>query len=291
MLRPSGSAPMTTTSAPACRSARGAAALAAPCAQSTTTFSPSSRFGQAGQEAGDVPVGGVRERRGPGPRPAPVGRCQASPQAALDGVLDVVGELVPALGEELDAVVRHGVVGRREHDAEVGVRVGDEGGDAGRGDHAGVVDVDARAREARDDGGGEELARRAGVTADDRSGPVPRELADLAEHVRGGHGEVERQLGGDLPVRHPPDAVGAEEPPHNSSWVCASGRGRGRPPYEDPPIRRYLPDATPRVPVAPAARQGHHPFGHTRPAPGDGRSGAGRVTTGGADAGGQRSLC
>ena len=45
MLRPSGSAPITITSAPAARSAAGETTLAAPLAQSTTTFSPSSRCG------------------------------------------------------------------------------------------------------------------------------------------------------------------------------------------------------------------------------------------------------
>ena len=80
--------------------------------------------------------------------------------AALDRVLDVVGQLVAALGEELDPVVRHGVVRRREHDAEVGAGVGDQPGDGRRRQHAGVVDVDPGAGQAGDDGRGRGTPQR-----------------------------------------------------------------------------------------------------------------------------------
>ena len=73
-------------------------------------------------------------------------------------VLDLVGELRAAAGEELDAVVRRRVVRGGDHHAEVGVEVGhQEGGGRGR-DDAGVVDVDAGAGEPGRDGGGDELA-------------------------------------------------------------------------------------------------------------------------------------
>src|SRR5579875_3878974 len=65
-------------------------------------------------EASDGPRPGFAESRG-------------------DGVLDLVGELVPPSGEKFDAVVRHRVVTRRQHDAEVGVeRSGEIGNRWGR---------------------------------------------------------------------------------------------------------------------------------------------------------------
>ena len=64
-------------------------------------------------------------------------------QLRLDGVLDVVGELLAAAGEELDAVVRGRVVGGGDHHAEVGVEVRHEVRRGRGGQHAGVVDVDA----------------------------------------------------------------------------------------------------------------------------------------------------
>ena len=82
--------------------------------------------------------------------------------------------------------------------------------------------VDAGAGQPGDDGGGEELARRAGVAADDREGPVPREGTRLAEDVRGRDRQVERQLGGEVAVGEAADAVGAEESSHE---VCRSSAG------------------------------------------------------------------
>ena len=84
-------------------------------------------------------------------------------QLLLDGVLDVVGQLLAAAGEELDPVVRRGVVGGGDHHAEVGVEVGHQVGGRRGGEHAGVVDVDAGAGEPGLHGGGEELATGAGV--------------------------------------------------------------------------------------------------------------------------------
>src|SRR3954447_359192 len=110
MLSPFGSPPMTTTSAPASRSAWGAATLAAPCAQSTPTLRPARRVGGVGRGGGAGTSGGAAGGRA-GPAAADAGARRPQPRLAhpaLDRVLDLVGELVPALGEELDAVVRHG---------------------------------------------------------------------------------------------------------------------------------------------------------------------------------------
>ena len=144
MFSPSGSAPITTMSAPAARKTSGEQPLAAPWAQSRTTFRPSRRYGQGLQQVHDVAVLGVGEALDPsdvcagGPQPRPG-------HFLLDRVLDLVGQLVAAAGEELDAVVRGRVVRGGDHDAEVCVQVPHQVGSGGRGQHAGVVDVDAGA--------------------------------------------------------------------------------------------------------------------------------------------------
>ena len=86
---------------------------------------PVEPVGQGREQARHVPVGGVGE----GADPADAGAGRPLPllaEALLDVVLDLVGQLVAALGEELDPVVGHRVVGRREHDAEVRAGVGDQ---------------------------------------------------------------------------------------------------------------------------------------------------------------------
>ena len=121
--------------------------LAAPCAPSMTTRSPSRWLGSTRSRCAMYRVWPSRivTTR---PTSAPIGRVHRSPIAGLDAVLDLVGQLVPAAGEELDAVVGHRVVRRREHDAEVGAGVGGEVGDGRRRQHAHVVDVDTRPRPA-----------------------------------------------------------------------------------------------------------------------------------------------
>ena len=112
---------MTTTSAPASRSAaradlaRGAVRAVDDDAQPVEAVRRSCRAGAATYWS---PASG--EPRGRGRRRAPSGRSQASPRRRSIGVLDLVGELVPAAGEELDPVVGHRVVRGGEHDAEVG---------------------------------------------------------------------------------------------------------------------------------------------------------------------------
>ena len=122
MLRPSGSAPITTTSAPAARSAIGAASLAAPLAQSTTTFSPVERAVEGARPGGRrTPRPGAR-RGAPGRPRRRSGASHVAAQELLDLRLDGVVELEAAAGEELDAVVGHRVVRGADHHAEVGVR-------------------------------------------------------------------------------------------------------------------------------------------------------------------------
>ena len=89
----------------------------------------------------------------------------------LDGVLDVVGQLLAAAGEELDAVVRRRVVRGGDHHAEVGVEVCHQVGGGRGGQHAGVVDVDPGAGQPGFHGGGDEFAAGARVAGHHGAGP------------------------------------------------------------------------------------------------------------------------
>ena len=125
----------------------------------------------------------------------------------LDGVFDVVRELLAAAGEELDAVVRRRVVGRGDHHAEVGVQVGHQVGRGRRGQDAGVVDVDAGAGEPRLDGCGDELAAGARVTGHHGARPAAVGVAVVAEHDGGRLGQLHRQLRRQQAVSQAPDTI------------------------------------------------------------------------------------
>ncbi len=139
----------------------------------------------------------------------------------LDAVLQLVGELVPAAGEELDAVVGHGVVAGGEHHAEVGAERAGQIRHGGRRQHAHPQDVDARAGEARDDGGLQKLPRRARIAPDDRLRPVALERAHLGQYVCRRDGEAERQLRRQIRVGDTAHAVRAEESSHCGASECA----------------------------------------------------------------------
>jgi len=162
---------------------------------------------------GPLPEAGVREDAADVGPHGPVPRLV---EPVLDGEFDVVLEFEAAAGEELDAVVGHRVVGGRDHDAEVGGPLLGQVGDRRRRLHTEVRHLDARAGESRGDRGGEELPRGPGVPADDGAGPVPLEGAGRAQDMSGGHPEVQRQLGGHVPVGQATHAVGAEQSTHPS---------------------------------------------------------------------------
>ena len=85
----------------------------------------------------------------------------------LDAVLGGVVELVPAGAEDLDAVVGHRVVRRRDHHAEVGVVCVGQVGHRGGRQHPDPQRVDALAGQPGDDRGFEHLAAGPRVAADD----------------------------------------------------------------------------------------------------------------------------
>ena len=94
-------------------------------------------------DAADIGAGGLQ--LGPG-------------KGGLDALLDLVGELDTAAREDLDAVVGGGVVGCRDHHAEVGVDVGDQVGRSRSRQHARFEHVHAGGGQSCAHRGGEELA-------------------------------------------------------------------------------------------------------------------------------------
>jgi len=98
---------------------------------------------QAAKQVGDVPSGPFLEWSHPTHGRAG-GSIPGLVQPSLDRVLELVGQLVATPREELDAVVGHRVVRGRQHDTQVGAAVGDQEGDGGSRQHAGIQDIDPR---------------------------------------------------------------------------------------------------------------------------------------------------
>ena len=176
---------------------------------------------QRREEVDDVAVFGIRESADAADTGA--GRLELRRrECRLDALLDHVGELDTAAGEDLDAVVGRRVVGCRDHHAEVGVDVGDQvRGRRGR-QHAGVEDVDAGRRETRRDRGREELARHAGVAGDHGGQALAGGLAGLggtalAQDDGGRLGQGQCEVGGEGAVGQPSHPVRAEERHRNGS--------------------------------------------------------------------------
>ena len=98
----------------------------------------------------------------------------------LDAVLDLVGQLEPVVGEELDAVVLVGIVARRDHHARIAAHVRGEKGH-GRCRHRSDLDhVDAHGADPRSQGVLEHVARESRVLPD--QDPVLSPAA-AAKHV------------------------------------------------------------------------------------------------------------
>ena len=137
-------------------------------------------------------------------------------ETLLDLALELVVELEPAAGQELDAVVRHRIVARRDHDAHVGCQQGGQVRRAGGGHHAKTVHVDTCRREASDHGRLEELTRGARITTHHRGGTSIGERPDLTEDVGGRHRQVDGNLGRQIAIGDPANTVGAEDPTHRT---------------------------------------------------------------------------
>ncbi len=125
-------------------------------------------------------------------------------QFGLDATFDVVGQLHPAAGEELDPVVGPGIVRRRHDGTDPPATLGFEGNLRGRR-NAEADDVEAFEGESVAQRTIEDVGGLAGVTADHDAGDV----ADT-EHPSRGTAEPGRELGGQFGEGDTSDAVGAE---------------------------------------------------------------------------------
>ncbi len=161
------------------------------------------------------------------------------PDHRLDDCFDVIGQLMTAPGEQLDAVVGHGVVTGREHHAQVGTGLAGEEGQARRRDHPTADHVCAGTGQSGDHGRLEHLPAGPRVTADQSHRSVP--AARQGKHLGCSNGDGQRDLGRQITVGQATNAVGAEEPTHplvTSAWSTAApcGPSSGRTSYVPWPV-------------------------------------------------------
>ena len=227
----------------------GATSEAAPFAQSTTTCEPvqpvrhgrrpdaarSARRRRAGRAPGRC------RRRSGGARRPPVRR-----DGRLDPHLDLVGQLVPAGGEELDPVVRHRVVRGGEHHAEVGLGLAGQVRHRRGGQHADPQHVRRRRWSAR---------------------PPPPPPA--SRRWPGGPGRPPRAAGGRDPVSARVCAAATATASASSGVRSVFARPRtpsvpnSRPMRGQPPESAPMDAAESRERPAPPRRGADRPFGQT----------------------------
>ena len=140
----------------------------------------------------------------------------------LDLVLNRIGELVATVSEELDAVVLHRIMRRRNHDTQVhSVLGGCQMRDGRRGNNTNTRHIHASARQTRRKSMVKELARNTRITTNDRpwlrtvrSRP-PTELAGSCL------AKLQREFRCNVNVRQSSHAIRAEHPGHSFSvqWV------------------------------------------------------------------------
>ncbi len=134
----------------------------------------------------------------------------------FDAVLGGVVELVAARAEDLDAVVGHRVVRRRDHHAELGVVGVGQIGDGGRRQHADPQRVDALAGQPGDDRGLQHLAAGPRVAAD--HGDPAAGLRGVSESTSGRRAQRQRQLSGQIAIGDSAHPVGAEQSTHRTNF-------------------------------------------------------------------------
>ena len=145
--------------------------------------------------------------------PAPVGpAARTLVDELFDAVLGGVVELVAARPEDLDAVIGHRVVRRRDHHAEVGVVGAGQVCHSRRGQDTDAQCVDAFTGYAGDHRGLEHLAAGPRVAA--HHGDAPRMTTDAAQPARRRRTQSERQLGGQILIGDSAHPVGAEQSSH-----------------------------------------------------------------------------
>ena len=126
----------------------------------------------------------------------------------LDLVLGVVVEFVAAGAEDLDAVVGHRVVRRRDHHAEVGVVGAGQIGHRRGGQHPDPQRVDALTGQPGDHRGLQHFAAGPRIATDHRDPSARFARTRQAPRRRGA--QRQRQLSGQLAIGDSANTVGAE---------------------------------------------------------------------------------
>lgn len=167
---------------------------------------------EGANDVGDVLVDGVAHRADDADLAAPRSRSGRAdrevPQLLFDSLLEAVAHLLPAGGEQLHAVVLETVVAGRDDGGGHPARRREER-DRRSGDDAGELDVGAFGADAGDERGFDEWSGAPGVPSD-HEGSVG------AQHPGRGASERGHELGCQLAVRDPADAIGTESESHGS---------------------------------------------------------------------------
>ena len=148
----------------------------------------------------------------------------------LDLVFLGVGQLESAACEELDAVIRHRIVGGGDHRAHLHVEHAGQVGHARGRDDARIDHVEPSGAHAGRQRGGQEVAGHAGVAADQRTPPTLRTIilrTGIPQHAHRGVAQIERQLRGQVAVRQSSYTIGSKHLGHElrlSSAMAASRR-------------------------------------------------------------------
>ena len=133
----------------------------------------------------------------------------------LDSILGAVVELVTARAKDFDAVVRHRIVGCRDHHTEIRIVCAGQVGHGGCRQHAYPQCVDALAGHACDHCGFEHLTAGPRVTSDRRDPPA--DLTGPEEPTGRCRPQSHRQFSGQVLVRDSAHPVGAEKSSHDDN--------------------------------------------------------------------------
>src|SRR5512133_744301 len=127
--------------------------------------------------------------------PAYARACRASPHLSpprLNGVLQRVVELVPAPSEELDPVVRHGVVAGRKHHTKIGIAGLGEKCDPWCRQDTQPYHVDTGTSQPGHHSRLQELTGSTWIAPNQRERRMPAELPSLCEYVGCRNGKTQR---------------------------------------------------------------------------------------------------
>ena len=138
----------------------------------------------------------------------------------FDFILYLIGQLVPTSGEELDAVVGHGIVACGNHHPHISAVIVSEECNRWGGQNPDPQDVDTLARHACRQCGGQHLPRHPRVTAHDRHWAPFRRPIFTGQNMRGSCPKFERQRRCQPFIRHSTHAVSSKESSHGFYYAC-----------------------------------------------------------------------